>query len=147
MLCNDNGVFDRCACYHVFETLLGCFGHGSLCAFLQQEVEQYRRSKEVTVKGRECPNPIMQFYEASFPCEYYRSCCMKSGVSSLTRSTVTLIQSFVFSICNGRYQQTELAQPNSYSGSGLAFGSEWERYGRHCTNWIRENPLCEYPKY
>ncbi|XP_063039886.1 probable ATP-dependent RNA helicase DDX5 isoform X2 [Engraulis encrasicolus] len=32
-----------------------------------QEVEQYRRSKEVTVKGRECPKPIMQFTEASFP--------------------------------------------------------------------------------
>ncbi|XP_066560335.1 putative ATP-dependent RNA helicase DDX5 isoform X1 [Amia ocellicauda] len=32
-----------------------------------QEVEQYRRTKEVTVKGRECPNPIMKFHEASFP--------------------------------------------------------------------------------
>lgn len=34
---------------------------------LQQEVEQYRRSKEVTVKGRDCPNPIMKFHEANFP--------------------------------------------------------------------------------
>uniref|UniRef100_A0A667XC93 RNA helicase n=1 Tax=Myripristis murdjan TaxID=586833 RepID=A0A667XC93_9TELE len=33
-----------------------------------QEVEQYRRAKTVTVKGRECPNPIMKFHEASFPC-------------------------------------------------------------------------------
>uniref|UniRef100_A0A667X4V4 RNA helicase n=1 Tax=Myripristis murdjan TaxID=586833 RepID=A0A667X4V4_9TELE len=32
-----------------------------------QEVEQYRRAKTVTVKGRECPNPIMKFHEASFP--------------------------------------------------------------------------------
>ncbi|XP_056135475.1 probable ATP-dependent RNA helicase DDX5 [Lampris incognitus] len=32
-----------------------------------QEVEQYRRSKEVTVKGRECPKPIMKFHEATFP--------------------------------------------------------------------------------
>uniref|UniRef100_A0A8C9U813 RNA helicase n=1 Tax=Scleropages formosus TaxID=113540 RepID=A0A8C9U813_SCLFO len=32
-----------------------------------QEVEQYRRSKEVTVKGRDCPNPIMKFHEATFP--------------------------------------------------------------------------------
>ncbi|KAG9350412.1 hypothetical protein AGOR_G00097870 [Albula goreensis] len=32
-----------------------------------QEVEQYRRSKEVTVKGRDCPNPILKFHEASFP--------------------------------------------------------------------------------
>ncbi|XP_071383531.1 probable ATP-dependent RNA helicase DDX5 isoform X1 [Centroberyx affinis] len=32
-----------------------------------QEVEQYRRSKEVTVKGRDCPKPIMKFHEATFP--------------------------------------------------------------------------------
>uniref|UniRef100_A0A672GFW5 RNA helicase n=1 Tax=Salarias fasciatus TaxID=181472 RepID=A0A672GFW5_SALFA len=32
-----------------------------------QEVEQYRRAKTITVKGRECPNPIMKFHEASFP--------------------------------------------------------------------------------
>ncbi|XP_061534778.1 probable ATP-dependent RNA helicase DDX5 [Phycodurus eques] len=32
-----------------------------------QEVEQYRRSKEVTVKGRECPKPIIRFHEAAFP--------------------------------------------------------------------------------
>uniref|UniRef100_A0A669CR46 RNA helicase n=1 Tax=Oreochromis niloticus TaxID=8128 RepID=A0A669CR46_ORENI len=31
------------------------------------EVEQYRRSKTITVKGRDCPNPIMKFHEASFP--------------------------------------------------------------------------------
>ncbi|XP_005736327.1 probable ATP-dependent RNA helicase DDX5 isoform X2 [Pundamilia nyererei] len=32
-----------------------------------QEVEQYRRSKEVTVKGRDCPKPIVKFHEAAFP--------------------------------------------------------------------------------
>ncbi|XP_039658107.1 probable ATP-dependent RNA helicase DDX5 [Perca fluviatilis] len=32
-----------------------------------QEVEQYRRSKEVTVKGRDCPKPIIKFHEAAFP--------------------------------------------------------------------------------
>ncbi|XP_012673588.1 probable ATP-dependent RNA helicase DDX5 isoform X2 [Clupea harengus] len=32
-----------------------------------QELEQFRRTNEVTVKGRDCPNPILQFYEASFP--------------------------------------------------------------------------------
>uniref|UniRef100_A0A669DF26 RNA helicase n=1 Tax=Oreochromis niloticus TaxID=8128 RepID=A0A669DF26_ORENI len=34
------------------------------------EVEQYRRSKTITVKGRDCPNPIMKFHEASFPCKF-----------------------------------------------------------------------------
>uniref|UniRef100_A0A8C5DX54 RNA helicase n=1 Tax=Gouania willdenowi TaxID=441366 RepID=A0A8C5DX54_GOUWI len=32
-----------------------------------QEVEQFRRAKTVTVKGRDCPNPIMNFHEAGFP--------------------------------------------------------------------------------
>ncbi|KAM9345860.1 putative ATP-dependent RNA helicase DDX5 isoform 2-T2 [Symphorus nematophorus] len=32
-----------------------------------QEVEQYRRAKTITFKGRECPNPIQKFHEASFP--------------------------------------------------------------------------------
>ncbi|XP_062874581.1 probable ATP-dependent RNA helicase DDX5 [Trichomycterus rosablanca] len=32
-----------------------------------QEVEQYRRSKEITVKGRDCPKPTIKFHEASFP--------------------------------------------------------------------------------
>merc|ERR1712168_1140325 len=32
-----------------------------------QEGEQYRRTHTVTVKGRDCPNPIMKFHEASFP--------------------------------------------------------------------------------
>uniref|UniRef100_A0A668A280 RNA helicase n=1 Tax=Myripristis murdjan TaxID=586833 RepID=A0A668A280_9TELE len=31
------------------------------------QVEQYRRSKEVTVKGRDCPKPIVKFHEATFP--------------------------------------------------------------------------------
>ncbi|XP_010768436.1 probable ATP-dependent RNA helicase DDX5 [Notothenia coriiceps] len=32
-----------------------------------QEIEQYRRNKEVTVKGRDCPKPIIKFHEAEFP--------------------------------------------------------------------------------
>ncbi|KGL87778.1 putative ATP-dependent RNA helicase DDX5, partial [Charadrius vociferus] len=32
-----------------------------------QEVEQYRSSKEVTVRGHNCPKPIINFYEANFP--------------------------------------------------------------------------------
>ncbi|XP_037328416.2 probable ATP-dependent RNA helicase DDX5 [Pungitius pungitius] len=32
-----------------------------------QEVELYRRTKEVTVKGRDLPKPIIKFHEAAFP--------------------------------------------------------------------------------
>ncbi|XP_077590247.1 putative ATP-dependent RNA helicase DDX5 isoform X1 [Stigmatopora nigra] len=32
-----------------------------------QAVEQYRSTKAITVKGRSCPNPIINFHEASFP--------------------------------------------------------------------------------
>ncbi|XP_028841308.1 putative ATP-dependent RNA helicase DDX5 isoform X1 [Denticeps clupeoides] len=41
--------------------------HPDVCRRSSQDVEQYRRSKEVTVKGRECPKPIMKFNEANFP--------------------------------------------------------------------------------
>ncbi|XP_023675675.1 probable ATP-dependent RNA helicase DDX5 [Paramormyrops kingsleyae] len=41
--------------------------HPDVARRTAQEVEQYRRSKEVTVKGRDCPNPIMKFHEANFP--------------------------------------------------------------------------------
>uniref|UniRef100_A0A8C2DEV8 RNA helicase n=1 Tax=Cyprinus carpio TaxID=7962 RepID=A0A8C2DEV8_CYPCA len=32
-----------------------------------QDVEHYRRTKEITVKGRDCPKPIVKFHEANFP--------------------------------------------------------------------------------
>ncbi|TKC47148.1 hypothetical protein EI555_009131, partial [Monodon monoceros] len=32
-----------------------------------QEVETYRRSKEITVRGHNCPKPVLNFYEANFP--------------------------------------------------------------------------------
>ncbi|XP_060619085.1 probable ATP-dependent RNA helicase DDX5 [Anolis sagrei] len=32
-----------------------------------QEIEQYRGGKEITVKGHNCPKPVMNFYEANFP--------------------------------------------------------------------------------
>uniref|UniRef100_A0A3P9K7F7 RNA helicase n=1 Tax=Oryzias latipes TaxID=8090 RepID=A0A3P9K7F7_ORYLA len=41
--------------------------HADVARRSPQEVEQYRRTKVITVKGRECPNPITHFHEASFP--------------------------------------------------------------------------------
>jgi len=38
-----------------------------------QEVEGYRRVKEVTVRGTNIPNPIVRFEEASFPADYVMS--------------------------------------------------------------------------
>lgn len=32
-----------------------------------QDVEHYRRTKEITVKCRDCPKPIVKFHEANFP--------------------------------------------------------------------------------
>ncbi|XP_032900075.1 probable ATP-dependent RNA helicase DDX5 [Amblyraja radiata] len=32
-----------------------------------QDIEQYRRTKEITVKGLGCPKPVFSFVEASFP--------------------------------------------------------------------------------
>ncbi|XP_032833559.1 putative ATP-dependent RNA helicase DDX5 isoform X1 [Petromyzon marinus] len=33
----------------------------------QHEVDEYRRKKEITVKGQSCPKPVFSFEEASFP--------------------------------------------------------------------------------
>uniref|UniRef100_A0A8C7HIV3 RNA helicase n=1 Tax=Oncorhynchus kisutch TaxID=8019 RepID=A0A8C7HIV3_ONCKI len=43
-----------------------------------QEVENYLRSKEVTVKGRDCPKPMMKFHEANFP-NYVMDVIAKQG--------------------------------------------------------------------
>lgn len=41
--------------------------HPSVANRSPYEVEQYRRSKEITVDGHEVPQPIQHFEEASFP--------------------------------------------------------------------------------
>ncbi|XP_030064291.1 probable ATP-dependent RNA helicase DDX5 [Microcaecilia unicolor] len=41
--------------------------HPNVTRLTPQEVEQYRRSKEITVRGHNCPKPVMNFYEANFP--------------------------------------------------------------------------------
>ncbi|KAI9533335.1 putative ATP-dependent RNA helicase ddx5 [Dissostichus eleginoides] len=42
------------------------------------EVETYRRTKIITIKGRDCPNPIANFHEASFP-SYVMDVINKAG--------------------------------------------------------------------
>uniref|UniRef100_A0A8C1SX19 RNA helicase n=1 Tax=Cyprinus carpio TaxID=7962 RepID=A0A8C1SX19_CYPCA len=41
--------------------------HPDVARRTAQEVEHYRRSKEITVKGRDGPKPIVKFHEANFP--------------------------------------------------------------------------------
>ncbi|XP_052407864.1 probable ATP-dependent RNA helicase DDX5 isoform X1 [Carassius gibelio] len=41
--------------------------HPDVARRTAQEVEHYRRSKEITVKARDGPKPIMKFHEANFP--------------------------------------------------------------------------------
>ncbi|XP_051939490.1 probable ATP-dependent RNA helicase DDX5 [Hippocampus zosterae] len=52
--------------------------HPDVTQRMLQEVEQYRSSKEVTVKGRECPKPIARFHEAAFP-NYVMDVIMKQN--------------------------------------------------------------------
>ncbi|XP_071442126.1 uncharacterized protein [Hetaerina americana] len=49
----------------------------------QHDVEQYRSSKEITVKGRSVPNPIRYFDEAGFP-DYVLKEVKKQGFSEPT---------------------------------------------------------------
>ncbi|CAH6776320.1 probable ATP-dependent RNA helicase DDX5 [Meriones unguiculatus] len=41
--------------------------HPDLARRTAQEVDTYRRSKEITVRGHNCPKPVLNFYEANFP--------------------------------------------------------------------------------
>lgn len=111
--------------------------------FSQQEAEQYRRDKTITFKGRECPNPILKFQEANFPCMLH------------TLKNITQIQSFTIltplspipSICDGCDQQTELHRANPYSGSGLAPCAQWQGHGWHCADWIWQDSFCKLLLY
>lgn len=84
MLCNScRKCAPSCTCcsYAIVYDRWTCF---ALCILiLQQEVEQYRRAKTITFKGRECPNPIAKFHEASFPCKC--QCNVKSVGKSLRK--------------------------------------------------------------
>lgn len=48
--------------------------HPSVANRSPYEIEQFRRSKEITVDGREIPPPIQHFEEASFP-DYVMQVC------------------------------------------------------------------------
>lgn len=60
VICGHIYIILKCVGFFLFKSLLFVFE-------LQQEVEHYRRDKEVTVKGRDCPKPIIKFHEANFP--------------------------------------------------------------------------------
>ncbi|PIO26521.1 hypothetical protein AB205_0121330 [Aquarana catesbeiana] len=41
--------------------------HPDLARRTPQEIQEFRRSKEITVRGLHCPKPVFAFHEASFP--------------------------------------------------------------------------------
>ena len=45
---------------------------------LQQEIEMYRKKKEIFVKGHRVPKPVATFEEAGFP-DYLHSTLMRQG--------------------------------------------------------------------
>lgn len=47
------------------------------------------------------------------------------------------------SLCDGCDQQTELVWTNTHPSTGLASCTEWQGYGRHCTDWLWENACCK----
>ena len=46
--------------------------------YLQQEIEMYRKKKEIFVKGHRVPRPVATFEEAGFP-DYLYSTLMRQG--------------------------------------------------------------------
>lgn len=44
----------------------------SLC--FQCDVEEYRRKREITVRGSGCPKPVVSFHQAQFPRKHLQHC-------------------------------------------------------------------------
>uniref|UniRef100_H3DJF8 RNA helicase n=1 Tax=Tetraodon nigroviridis TaxID=99883 RepID=H3DJF8_TETNG len=97
-----------------------------------QEIEQYRRSKEVTVKGRDCPKPILKFHEAAFP-SY-----VMEVISKQNWTEPTPIQSQGWPVALGGKDMVGIAQ----TGSGKTLATCWQAL----TSWI-ERPACHRSGY
>lgn len=115
--------------------------------FFQQEVEQYRRAKTITFKGRECPNPILQFPEANFPCMLHTHTHTHYNITQIQSFTILTPLSPILSVCDGCDPQTELHRADPYSGSGLAPCAQWQGHGWHCADWIWQDSFCKLLLY
>lgn len=48
-----------------------------LARHTEEEVETYRRSEEIKVRGHNCPEPILNFYEADCPAKCHGHDCKR----------------------------------------------------------------------
>ena len=56
-------------------------------------------------------------------------------------ASLKLLHASSFSLCDGGDHQTEFHRSDTYPGAGMACGAEWQRHGRHCTDWLWQDPF------
>ena len=52
----------------------------SVAAMTEEEVEAYRRKREITVEGRDVPKPVREFQDIGFPGSYCYSTMLQDSV-------------------------------------------------------------------
>lgn len=87
--------------------------HPQVASRSPYEVEQFRRSKEITVDGQDVPHPIQHFHEASFP-DY-----VMQGIENQGYDAPTAIQSQGWPIAMSGKDMVGIAQTGS--GKTLAY--------------------------
>lgn len=87
--------------------------HPAVASRSPYEVEQYRRSKEITVDGRDVPHPIQHFHEANFP-DY-----VMQGIENQGYDSPTAIQAQGWPIAMSGKDMVGIAQTGS--GKTLAY--------------------------
>lgn len=87
--------------------------HPSVASRSSYEVEQFRRSKEITVDGHDVPHPIQHFHEASFP-DY-----VMQGIENQGYDSPTAIQAQGWPIAMSGKDMVGIAQTGS--GKTLAY--------------------------
>lgn len=133
-----------CTCCVVLSVFTCCFS--SLCS--QYDVEEYRRKKEITVRGSGCPKPVTSFHHAQFPRKHMHSwihlqhCGQFADIHNqiLYRPLFLLLPT---RICNGCTDAAKLQGTNSHSGSRFPSGTQWERHGGHCSDGFWEDFIGE----
>ena len=97
--------------------------HPVVRARTEEDAEKWRRDKEIMIKGRGIPKPVMTFEEASMP-EYVLREVLKQKFDKRRLSIIIMISH----LCS-----------DSYSESGLAHGSARTRYDWNFRHWFWQN--------
>ncbi|PIO10944.1 hypothetical protein AB205_0159700, partial [Aquarana catesbeiana] len=90
-----------------------------------QEIQEFRRSKEITVRGLHCPKPVFAFHEASFPDN------LMGVIRHQNFTDPTPIQSQGWPVALSGLDMVGVAM----TGSGKTLSVSFQFY--HCASWTK----------